>query len=62
MGKPKDIRQQIIDLANEIDSDVDHGECFYEEDMFKEFIANLDKMKKLAKQYYKQNQKEMEED
>jgi hypothetical protein len=59
MRKP--FRQQITELACEIDSDVHHGECFYEKEMLEEFIANLDKMKNLAREYYISNRKEIDE-
>jgi hypothetical protein len=57
----KNLRQQIQDLVCEIDGDVHHGECFYEENMLQSFIKNLDKMKRLSKKYYEENKKEMEE-
>jgi hypothetical protein len=55
------IRQQLEDLACEIDGDVQHGECFYDSKMLVEFMHNLDQMKRLAKKYYHQNKAEMEE-
>lgn len=58
---PKSLSQQIDDLGYEIAGDIDHGECFYEEDMLNDFIENLDKMKKLAKKFYQQNKAETEE-
>jgi hypothetical protein len=55
------IRQQIEDLVCEIDGDVHHGECFYDSEMLDEFLHKLDKMKRLAKKYYRQNEAEMED-
>lgn len=58
----KDLREQIEDLNYDISANIDHGECFYEEDMLKDFIAILDKMKELAIKYYQENQSEMEDE
>jgi hypothetical protein len=58
----KSLRQQIEDLACEIDGDVHHGECFYEEDMLNDFCKNLDRMKKLARRYYEAFKVEMEDE
>jgi hypothetical protein len=33
------LRQQIIDLGDEITGDIDHAECFYEWDMLHEFFV-----------------------
>lgn len=57
-----ELRQALIDLACEIDGDVDHGECFYDEEMLNEFISNLDKMKNLAREYFISNKCEMEDE
>ena len=56
------LRGEVQDLTDVIAGDVNHGECFYEKDMFDDFINNLDKMKDLAQKYYESNKKEMEED
>lgn len=50
------LRQQVRELISEINGDVHHGECFYEKNMLDDFIANLDKMKNLAIEYYNENQ------
>jgi hypothetical protein len=57
-----EFRQQIIELGYEIAGDIDHAECFYDEDMLKDFISNLDKLKSLAREYFISNKSEMEED
>lgn len=56
----KNLRKQINDLACQISNDVDHGECFYDYEMFNDFIESLDEMKKLALRYYSENKAEME--
>lgn len=58
----ENLRQQIHDLACEIDGDVHHGECFHDSKMLMEFLHNLDKMKRLAKKHYHQIKAEMEEE
>jgi hypothetical protein len=45
----KTLRQQIYELACEIDGEVQYGECFYEEDMLNNFCNSLDKLKELAR-------------
>lgn len=52
------LRREIIELGEEIVGDIDHAECFYEKDMLDEFLANLEKMKRLAIDYYYSNQEE----
>lgn len=54
----KDLMHQIMELSLEIDGEIHHGECFYEKKMLDGFIANLDKMKTLALEYYNENQEE----
>lgn len=53
-----ELRSQVKDLSCEIANDVEHGECFYEESMLKEFLENLDKLKDLAIKYYVSNREE----
>lgn len=53
-----ELRSQVKDLSCEITNDVEHGECFYEESMLKEFLENLDKLKDLAIKYYVSNREE----
>ncbi|MBS4173489.1 hypothetical protein [Bacillus sp. FJAT-49736] len=62
MKKNLELRRKIRDLACEIDGHVDHGECFYEEDMLAGFCKTLDRMKELAQEYYASNKREMEMD
>jgi hypothetical protein len=56
-----EFRQQIIELGYEISGDIDHAECFYDEEMLKDFISNLDKLKSIAREYFISNKSEMEE-
>lgn len=52
------LRQQVKEMLSEINSDVHHGECFYEKDMLDDFVEKLDKMKILAIDYYNENQED----
>jgi adenylate kinase len=58
----KTLRQRVFELACEIDGEVQYGECFYEEDMLNNFCNSLDKMKELAREYYKEIQSEMDKE
>lgn len=52
------LRSEIIELGQELARDIDHAECFYEKDLLDEFCANLEKMRRLAVDYYYSNQEE----
>lgn len=54
------LRREIHDLTDEIAGDVHHGECFYEKDMFDDFIKTLDKLKDAAQKYYESNKEDEE--
>lgn len=56
------LRGQLQDLYYAISADIEHGECFYDQEMFKSFCCNLDKMKIIAKQYFEENQMGIEEE
>ncbi|MGD6876935.1 hypothetical protein [Bacillus infantis] len=56
-----ELRKQITNLGYEIAGDIDHGECFYEKEMLDDFIANLDKLKNAAREYYISNKAEEDE-
>lgn len=58
----RSIRREFEDLACQISCSVDHGECFYDEEMLDEFIADLERMKNLAIAYYRENKDEMEDE
>ncbi|GIN88686.1 hypothetical protein J6TS2_50720 [Heyndrickxia sporothermodurans] len=62
MKKNLELRSKIKELGYSINGDIDHGECFYEEDMLAEFCESLDRMKELALEYFASNKKEMEMD
>lgn len=49
---------ELQNLYYEISADIEHGECFYDKEMFTSFIKNLDNMKKAAIQYFNENQEE----
>lgn len=51
----KSLWKQVQDLTFEIAGEVDHGECFYDEDMLYQFVHKLDKLKSLSFDYYKEN-------
>ena len=57
MGEEKSLSLslQLLRLADEIHLEINHGECFYEEDMFKEFIKLLDKTKEVGKLFFEKN-------
>ena len=57
MGE-RDLLSKLDELIHDIYSEFGHGECFFEEDMFNDFIKLLDKTKEVAKQYFEENQKE----
>lgn len=57
-----ELRSKVNFLGYEISGSIDHGECFYDSESLKKFCDNLDEMKKLAKEYYESNRKEMDED
>lgn len=54
------LRKQITDLYYAVSADIEHGECFYDPEMFNEFINTLDKMKELAQKYYEENRQKVE--
>lgn len=56
------LRGQLQDLYYAISADIEHGECFYDEEMFNSFIRTLDEMKSIANQYFDENQSELEEE
>ncbi|EEL69452.1 hypothetical protein [Bacillus mycoides] len=58
MKKNLELRGEIIDLGYSISGDIDHAECFYDEDMLKDFCESLDRMKKLAVDYYNSNKED----
>jgi hypothetical protein len=57
-----ELRKQIMDLSYEISGDIDHGECFYDEDILSDFCESLDRMKDLALDYYKSNREELDDE
>lgn len=57
----KSLWKQVQDLTFEIAGEVDHGECFYEEEMLEDFQKKLDMLKSLSRELYLKNKKEMEE-
>ncbi|MEH6848584.1 hypothetical protein [Bacillus pseudomycoides] len=62
MKKNLELRRKIIDLGYSISGDIDHGECFYDEEMLNDFCKSLDRMKELASEYYSSNKKELDEE
>jgi hypothetical protein len=56
----KSLWKQVQDLTFEIAGEVDHGECFYDLNMLKQFHVKLEILKHLSLEYYKENQDEME--
>lgn len=60
MDKSAALRAKISELAEDIMSYVDDGECFYEEDMLHSFILRLDELKESSKKYFEMNQEEEE--
>lgn len=55
------LKGELQDLYYAISADIEHGECFYDKDMFDDFIKNLDKMKETAYWCFYENQKEDDE-
>jgi hypothetical protein len=58
--KNLELRKRIINLGYEIAGDIDHGECFYDFNMLRDFHVNLDKMKHLSLEYYSSNRDEID--
>lgn len=56
----RSLRWEVEDLACDISCSIDHGECFYDAEMFNEFIADLERLKNLAVAYYRENRDEKE--
>lgn len=56
------LKREIENLGNEIVSDIDHGECFYDKGMLDDFIKTLDKLKELSVAYYNSNRDEEDGD
>lgn len=56
------MKEDLEYLAQEIEADIHHGECFYEQEMYRDFIAKLNKMKKMARKYYQKNVEELKND
>lgn len=53
------LREDVDNLWVSIDGDIEHGECFYDKDMLNDFLKDLDKLKKIAIEYFEENQKEL---
>ncbi len=53
------LKSSAQELVMTILNDVDHGECFYDEEMFEELIDTVDTFKKVAKKVYDENQEDM---
>jgi hypothetical protein len=49
-------RSLLHSLYYDIAADIEHGECFYDKEMFDSFIRSLDRMKKVAIEYFNDNQ------
>lgn len=43
-----DIRSRINKLSLEINSELEHGECFYNKEMMDKFFSKLNEMKQLS--------------
>lgn len=61
MSEPN-LRSEVHELACEIYNEVDHGECFYDEEMLSEFLAKVERFKHACQQYYTQNKEEEDDD
>lgn len=54
------LRSDINELSNEIATEINHGECFYDEEEYEEFIRKLDRLRTLSGIYYTENQEDNE--
>ncbi len=62
MNENMKLRKKLHDLWAGIDGDIDHGECFYDFEMFKEFCERLDELKETALYYYESNREEIKQE
>ncbi|ADH03199.1 gp53 [Bacillus phage W.Ph.] len=51
-------KYKIIQLLENINATVDHGECFYDEQELLELISDMDRLKNMSKCLYEQNKEE----
>lgn len=56
------LRGKVWDVYYAISADINHGECFYDEVMLKEFHKNLDDLKVFSQQLYNEYQKECKDE
>jgi len=52
------LKDEIFGLVSEIDAEVNHGECFYDDDMYRDFIRVIDELKEISKKFYEINKAE----
>lgn len=50
------LRREVIDLGNQVSSDIAHGEVFYEPAHLLDFIKTLEKLKDKAIKLYQHNE------
>lgn len=46
-----EIRTEITTLSEDIQAEINHAECFYDNDMMNEFCEMVDKLKTLGREY-----------
>lgn len=56
------LRAQVKGLADDVYTEVHHGEAFYDKREQEALQLKLDKLKKVSAAYYEENQKELAED
>lgn len=56
------MKDKLKELYYEVSADIEHGECFYDEEMFEIFLANLDQLKEVAQRLFYENQDDEEEE
>ncbi|RXZ78040.1 hypothetical protein EBB07_28705 [Paenibacillaceae bacterium] len=56
------LRSEVRELHYSISADIEHGECFYSEKYFAEFIEKIDQLKETSEKLFEENKAEDDED
>jgi hypothetical protein len=56
------LHKELMNVYYSISGSIDHGECFYDKNMLKSFLSELDALKLLAQKLYEKNQQERDDE
>ncbi|ANH50592.1 hypothetical protein SALINJAH_125 [Bacillus phage SalinJah] len=51
-------KYKIIQILEDLVATVDHGECFYDDQEFDDYLVDIEKLKRLSKQLFYKNTEE----